>query len=304
MKKKQNSKIVNVHLDNLALGSVKTEAKYIDEELVFIDNIHDLPDFAACKVSFNVALYCAKGRLQAMIGSKEIHIHSGQIILVHSHVIVDEIMASPDIEFSVVCLSDRVLTDILQSQMGIWTRALYKNHYHIMDLPQDLIGFLNGRTMERIFKKDDSPFKQEILVCILRATFLTYCEELMGLPAGIQNEANVESTRSFRLFQAFISNVQCRHVKKRRVGEYAKELCISPKYLTAVCQKESGKSPSDWIEEFVVIDICYYLKNTALSSKQIANELGFATPSFFGKFVREHLGCTPTEYRQKTAKGD
>ena len=36
--------------------------------------------------------------------------------------------------------------------------------------------------------------------------------------------------------------------------------------------------------------------------KEICNELDFPTLSFFGKFVREHLGMSPTEYRQQNLK--
>jgi len=33
--------------------------------------------------------------------------------------------------------------------------------------------------------------------------------------------------------------------------------------------------------------------------KEICNELDFPNLSFFGKFVREHMGMSPTEYRQQ-----
>ena len=40
------------------------------------------------------------------------------------------------------------------------------------------------------------------------------------------------------------------------------------------------------------------------SIKEIANELDFPNTSFFGKYVREHLGQTPMEYRRKYRKQD
>ena len=33
--------------------------------------------------------------------------------------------------------------------------------------------------------------------------------------------------------------------------------------------------------------------------KEICTELDFPNLSFFGKFVKEHLGMSPTEYRQQ-----
>lgn len=41
------------------------------------------------------------------------------------------------------------------------------------------------------------------------------------------------------------------------------------------------------------------LRFTSMTMQQIADDLKFATPSFFGKYVKEHLGMTPLEYRLK-----
>ncbi len=86
-------------------------------------------------------------------------------------------------------------------------------------------------------------------------------------------------------------------VKRQKVESYAKELCISPKYLTAVCKKNSGKTANEWITEHVLEDIRYYLKQTDLSLKQICDRLGFPNQSFFGKYVKDHFGMTPMEFR-------
>ena len=38
---------------------------------------------------------------------------------------------------------------------------------------------------------------------------------------------------------------------------------------------------------------------TDMTMQQIANDLNFANPSFFGKYFKEHSGMTPMEYRRK-----
>jgi AraC-like DNA-binding protein len=88
-------------------------------------------------------------------------------------------------------------------------------------------------------------------------------------------------------------------MKYRSVESYASELCLSPKYLTSICKNYSGKTASDWISEKVLEDIRYYLKNTDLSIKQVSAKVGFSNASFFGKWVKEHLGMTPLQYRNK-----
>ena len=69
-----------------------------------------------------------------------------------------------------------------------------------------------------------------------------------------------------------------------------------------VCKQHSGKTALQWIEEYTIADIDYYICNTDKSMNEICNIHGFPNASFFGKYVREHLGMTPLEYRNKHNK--
>ena len=46
------------------------------------------------------------------------------------------------------------------------------------------------------------------------------------------------------------------------------------------------------------------LRYTNKTVKEICNELDFPNLSFFGKFVKEHLGMSPTEYRQQNLNNE
>ena len=69
--------------------------------------------------------------------------------------------------------------------------------------------------------------------------------------------------------------------------------------ISTICRSTSGKSPMMWISEYVIEDIIHYLKNTDLTAKEISEALGFPNASFFGKYVRVHLGASPSEYRKQ-----
>ncbi len=55
----------------------------------------------------------------------------------------------------------------------------------------------------------------------------------------------------------------------------------------------------DLINEAVLTDVRYQLKYSQKSIKEIADYLDFPNISFFGKFVRRHVGCSPKEYRRR-----
>ena len=95
-------------------------------------------------------------------------------------------------------------------------------------------------------------------------------------------------------FLFLLSEDRCQH---RSVSFYADKLCVSSKYLSHIVKKETGKTVSKWIKEQLTEQIRNLLLNTSLSCKEIAMRLDFPNTSFFGKFTKEHLGCSPMQYR-------
>lgn len=85
--------------------------------------------------------------------------------------------------------------------------------------------------------------------------------------------------------------------KERKVMFYASELCVIPKYLTAVVKEFSGRTPIQWINETAIREIEYMLRHTQSSIKEIAIELNFPDLSCFGKFFKAHKGMSPKYYR-------
>lgn len=100
------------------------------------------------------------------------------------------------------------------------------------------------------------------------------------------------------LFQRFIDLLSQSVPKKRFVSDYSDLLNVTPKYLSIACKEVSGRTASEWINEYVTEDVRYRLKHSSKSIKEISIELDFPNISFFGKYVRAHLGMSLTEYRK------
>ena len=303
MKQSDGNENGNGHIISVSLTDVDNslaDVNYQDDELVLIDNLRDIPDFTACKIAFNVGLVCLRGKLQFEIGENSVTINSRQALFSHSHVLLTNIMASPDIQCRLVALSDRVLKNILQSQITIWNKAMYPNHFYILNLSDEHISLFD--TLLPAFGRADTMLKHEIFVSLLRAGFLLVCD--LFSTHEPQNSNYNGASRMNTLFHQFLHNISQRQKKKARVSEYADELCLTPKYLTTICRKMSGKSAMAWISEYVTEDIIYYLKHTDLSAKEIAHRLGFENVSFFGKFAKAHLGVSPQEYRKRLVQSN
>lgn len=301
MDKKRHEALQNVNLVDVSAMSVNEDlVRYNDDELVIVDKLREIPQLGSGKIDFNVVAACITGCMRLEVSGQPTTVNAQQIFVCHPHVVLSNLMISPDFECKVMCLSDRLLRSILQSQMLIWDNMLYKQRYRIIDIPSDRFGLYNELRYQWI--NEENPFKREILVSLLRVALLELCHQLMSKDkdqkAGedLLQEGN---SRMETLFHQFLKNIARRRIKKLSVSEYAEELCITPKYLSTVCRTVSGKSPTDWISEYVIEDITHYLKNTELTASQIGIELGFPNASFFGKYVREHLGMSPNEFRKE-----
>lgn len=101
------------------------------------------------------------------------------------------------------------------------------------------------------------------------------------------------------LMQKFLSEVKMSYHKERKVQFYADRMNISIGHLFAVIKRVSGKSPGDWIDEYVVSEACALLKGSNLTILQISQELGFPSQSFFGKYFKRIKGISLKEYRER-----
>ena len=101
------------------------------------------------------------------------------------------------------------------------------------------------------------------------------------------------------LFNEFMSLLQQYNKRERNVSFYARQLNITPKYLSSVVKEVSGKTAARWIDESVILEAKTLLKYSGMSIQEIAYHLNFSTQSFFGKYFKQHTGTSPSRYKRK-----
>lgn len=105
-----------------------------------------------------------------------------------------------------------------------------------------------------------------------------------------------------QLVDRFMQLVEQSDGRIRRVDQFASMLNVTPKYLSRMLKETMNRGPCDIIAMLTMKAIARRLRFTDMTIQQIANDLNFANPSFFGKYFREHTGMTPMEYRRKYQK--
>ena len=162
---------------------------------------------------------------------------------------------------------------------------------------QSLRSFIS--MVEQELKGSETDFSSEIIGGLIAATIykvgdiLThYLTEHPEVDSPIHNRAE----EYFRQFTELLGE----HYKhERSVGFYARQLCITPKYLTTLIKRISGKSVSEWIDNYVILEAKTLLKYSTMSVQEIAYYLNFPNQSFFGSYFKRNTGMSPSQYKAK-----
>ena len=75
-------------------------------------------------------------------------------------------------------------------------------------------------------------------------------------------------------------------------------LNMSPKYLSDLLRKETGKSTQDHIHDYIIEQAKNRLLNSNDSASEIAFSLGFEYPQYFSKIFKKKTTFSPKEFRQ------
>jgi len=270
----------------------------IEDGVVFLDNLKDVTNLSTMRQSFNSILYCRKGRIMIeMGGNQQIKVNRGQMLLIPTGKVIQPLMVSTDIEANGLLISDQKLKGILGNQLNIWNKAMYMKEIYVIEETSWVNDM--GSYTRSIFEHVKGPdLYQEIRNSFLRTMLLMICEELMQHD-GMSANGDESSAHDKELFNRFLQMLNDEKQKRQQVSVYADRLNISAKYLSTICKKVSGKNPMRWITEYTMEDCYRRLRNSDLSVKEVADELGFPNASFFGQYFREQAGITPGAYRNK-----
>lgn len=285
--------------------SAEISTSYLDEDILIIDNVKVLQNPDPVRLQMNMIASCQRGKMQIRIGVRDVVVEQGDIFICPPNTMIDIVEFTDDFACTAMCVSNHSMLNILRSHISVWNRAMYVSKVSVLKMNEvdrvfyakftDLVSLcLNPDFSERTSWK---PYRREIVETLLKSALLAVSNMLL---ADLPNDAASSSTSD--LFDKFLEMLQQSEVKHQPVEYFAQQLCITPKYLSIICKRHSGKTAIEWITEYTLSDITYYLRSTTKSIKEISGILGFSNTSFFGKYVREHLHMSPLKYRESLRK--
>lgn len=151
--------------------------------------------------------------------------------------------------------------------------------------------------IERETRGPETHFSFDIVSGLIAATIHKVGDIMYHYLAEHPEGQNNSHNRAEEYFKQFTHLLGEHFREERSVGFYARQLCITPKYLTTLIKRISGQSVSEWIDNYVILEAKTLLKYSTMSIQEIAYYLNFPNQSFFGSYFKRNTGMSPSQYK-------
>jgi len=102
------------------------------------------------------------------------------------------------------------------------------------------------------------------------------------------------------IFLGFLGLLPQHFMEHHDIGFYASHLCITTTYLSRVVRQVSGgRTVIDYINQMLLMEATFLLRQTSMSITQISDQLHFAEVTTFVRFFCRQKGMSPREFRKR-----
>ncbi|GEN71675.1 transcriptional regulator [Chryseobacterium lathyri] len=248
------------------------------------------------QLHYHTHIYCQRGNASFIFNGKPVQCKQGEFIFWLADSKISDLSFSKNFAATVLFIDNYLLTDNFPS-LNISIDAIV--HHRVDPLLRP-----DKKNKERILKNFQSlyiksletanRFYDEILKLQMRLFLLEMWDIFID-----QLERRSRSLESGTLYERFIKLVEVHCMKRREVQFYSSLLNITPKYLNQICKTNTGITASEWIQRYTKDRLIFLLGNKTLNISEIADQMGFSSHSFFTRYVKNMLGISPSEFRNR-----
>lgn len=268
----------------------------LDDDLLLSDQINKAPmPSDPRKMNFILIGLCTKGKIRYRMDTQELVVHAGELLVVSERHVIDEYKPSKDMEGLCIMMSVDFFHEIIKSVHDISSLFVFARMQPVMKLEDNEIMTFKEyfQAIKQKISDNHNHFRKDLIRTLMLAMFY----DVGNVIYRVKN-FDESLLRSEKVFTKFLKMVEENCKRERRVSWYAQQLCITPKYLSTAVKRISGRTAVEWIENYVTMELRVLLKNSAKSIKEITEEMNFPNQSFLGKYFKEHVGMSPSEYRK------
>ncbi len=277
---------------------------HIGNDVVLVETLKILPQIVdARRMSLCIFLgVCTEGVASLAVNDRKRIASRNHVVILTDESVIDGINFTPDFDGIGFFMSYNLLQEILKDITNISDLFLLTHNYPVFEIRDEELRSLQS-LFERIRERERMlyhKYRKEV-VRLLILTMIYDMGNVFDRVIDRSMQASRQS-RAARIFVEYVQLVERNFRQQRQVQWYAAQMGLSPKYLCEAISGISRRSPNEWIDKFVTTEIRNLLRHTDKRISEIAADLNFPTQSFLGKYFKDNVGVSPTDYRNGIEK--
>lgn len=233
-------------------------------------------DFKEYDVTDNSIFFIAKNQVHYFDENSQYH---GVIIVFNESFIVQK---DSEVEFFLKCNIFKSPYQIPSCSVGADMVRILDQYLRLIDLELD---------------RENDFGQGELLRMYLRSFLIQVQRIKIDSEKGNGEESFYLDDKKIHLIR--FNNLVEEHYKEGySISQYAELIGISTRTLSGLTNQLLGKSPSQMIQERIVLEAKRLLLHSDQFINQIGYTLGFDDPSYFVKYFKKHTKISPTAFKK------
>ena len=236
---------------------------------------------------FTELFYVVDGKGEFNIQGQRFPVKPNDFVIINPQVEHTE-LSSPDepLEYIVLGINGLSFSNLTPVSEGGHPFSFF----NLRDEQKDILRYLNAMVQEAT----SQPMSYE-LVChnlleILLIKILRH--QHFDLEVGKQSKA----TKDISFIKHYLETYYHESIQ---LEDLASMTHLSRFYISHSFKKEIGMSPMEYLIDIRIKESKILLRTTNYSISQVADIVGFTTPTYFSKQFRKSTGISPTDYREQ-----
>ena len=236
---------------------------------------------------FTELFYVVDGKGEFNIQGQRFPVKPNDFVIINPQVEHTE-LSSPDepLEYIVLGINGLSFSNLTPVSEGGHPFSFF----NLRDEQKDILRYLNAMVQEATSQSMSYELVCHHLLEILLIKILRH--QHFDLEVGKQSKA----TKDISFIKHYLETYYHESIQ---LEDLASMTHLSRFYISHSFKKEIGMSPMEYLIDIRIKESKILLRTTNYSISQVADIVGFTTPTYFSKQFRKSTGISPTDYREQ-----
>jgi len=236
---------------------------------------------------FTELFYVVDGKGEFNIQGQRFPVKPNDFVIINPQVEHTE-LSSPDepLEYIVLGINGLSFSNLTPVSEGGHPFSFF----NLRDEQKDILRYLNAMVQEATSQSMSYELVCHNLLEILLIKILRH--QHFDLEVGKQSKA----TKDISFIKHYLETYYHESIQ---LEDRASMTHLSRFYISHSFKKEIGMSPMEYLIDIRIKESKILLRTTNYSISQVADIVGFTTPTYFSKQFRKSTGISPTDYREQ-----